>query len=345
MLESTNQPGSLAKSRVLSGIQPTADSFQVGNYLGALRNWVALQHTHDAYYCVADLHAITSEYDPDLLRQRTLSSAAQLIAAGIDPDKAVLFVQSQVPEHTQLSWVLSCIAGFGEAARMTQFKDKSSKTGTSGTSVGLFTYPILQAADILVYQADDVPVGEDQRQHLELTRDLAIRFNARFGQTFTVPRPLIVSDTAKILDLADPTSKMSKTLPTGCLFLMDPPKKIEKKIKSAVTDSEAEIRFDAATKPGVSNLLSILSAFSGESIAQLEKRYADSLYGPFKQDVANAVVEFATGYQQRTNALLDDRAELTKILVNGSQRARDIASETLRRVYDRVGFVSLPTGR
>ncbi len=331
--------------RVLSGIQPTADSFQVGNYLGALRNWVELQETHDAFYCVVDMHAITVEYEPDLLRARTLSSAAQLIAAGVDPARATLFVQSEVPEHAQLAWVLSCITGFGEASRMTQFKDKSQKEGSAGSSVGLFTYPILQAADILVYQADGVPVGEDQRQHLELTRDLATRFNARFGDAFVVPKPLIIKGSAKILDLQDPTSKMSKSLPTGCLFLMDPPKKIEKKIKSAVSDSEVEIRFDPTNKPGVSNLLTILSTFTGKSIADLEQHYAGSMYGPFKQDVADVVVEFASGYQERTNALLDDRAELENVLRDGSQRAREVAAVTLSDVYRKVGFVSLSAGR
>ena len=251
--------------RVLSGIQPTADSFQVGNYLGAIRRWVELQDTHDAFYCVVDQHAITVEHDPAVLRERTLLSFAQLLAAGLDPDRSTVFVQSHVPEHSQLAWVLECQTGFGEAGRMTQFKDKSQKEGAERATVGLFTYPVLQAADILIYQPDGVPVGEDQRQHLELTRDLAQRFNARYGPTFVVPEPLIVKDTAKILDLADPTAKMSKSSPAGCLFLLDDPKVTAKKIKSAVTDSGREIAFDPDTKPGVSNLLTLISAFGGRT--------------------------------------------------------------------------------
>ena len=223
-MSSEPQPDLPAKrARVLSGIQPTADSFHLGNYLGALRQWVALQDTHEAFYMVVDLHAITVEQDPKLLRQRTRVSAAQLLALGIDPDRSALFVQSQVPEHAQLSWVMECIAGFGEASRMTQFKDKSTRASTDHVSVGLFTYPILQAADILVYQANQVPVGEDQRQHLELTRDLAQRFNSRYGRTFTVPEAYIVKDTAKIYDLQDPTAKMSKSIPAGVIDLLAPP--------------------------------------------------------------------------------------------------------------------------
>jgi len=340
---STEAKQSATPDRVLSGIQPTADSFHVGNYLGALRYWVDLQDTSDAYYCIANQHAITVEHDPNLLRERTLSSYAQLIACGIDPEKSTIFVQSHVPEHSQLAWVLSCQTGYGEAARMTQFKDKSAREGASGSTVGLFTYPILQAADILVYQANGVPVGEDQRQHLELTRDLAGRFNKRFGATFVIPKPLIIKGTAKILDLADPTSKMSKSLPpAGCIYLLEPTTKIVKKIKSAVTDSEAEVRFDPENKPGVSNLLSMLSAFSGESIPDLEKRYEGSMYGPFKTEVADVVAQFAAGYQQRTNELLEDPATLTAMMVNGADHARSVASVTLAEVYRNVGFVELP---
>ncbi|MGV1035624.1 MAG: tryptophan--tRNA ligase [Candidatus Nanopelagicales bacterium] len=331
-----------ANDRVLSGIQPTADSFHIGNYLGALRYWVDLQDTHDAFYCVVDQHAITVEHDPKLLRARTLGSYAQLIAAGVDPQRATLFVQSHVPEHSQLAWVLSCITGYGEAARMTQFKDKSGREGAGATTVGLFTYPVLQAADILVYQAVGVPVGEDQRQHLELTRDLAGRFNSRFGETFVVPKPFIFKDTAKVLDLQDPASKMSKSLPTGCVALLDPPKQITKKIKSAVTDSETEIRFDPENKPGVSNLLSIQSAFTGESVADLEVHYQGLMYGHLKQEVAEVVVDFAVGYQQRTAELLDDPAELERLMADSAARARVIASATIKDVYDKVGFVPLP---
>src|SRR5215470_15006231 len=235
-----------ARPRVLSGIQPTADSFHLGNYLGAVRNWVALQDSHDAFYCVVDLHAITAGHEPALLRQRTRVSAAQLLASGLDPDRCTLFVQSQVPEHAQLAWVLSCITGFGEASRMTQFKDKSAKQGTDRASVGLFTYPILQAADILLYQADAVPVGEDQRQHLELTRDLAQRFNTTFGSAFTVPNAYIPKSTAKITDLQEPTAKMSKSSssPSGIIDLLEEPAKSAKKIRSAVTDTGRDIIFD-----------------------------------------------------------------------------------------------------
>lgn len=326
-------------SRVLSGIQPTADSFQIGNYLGAIRQWVDLQDTHEAFYSVVDQHAITVEYDPKLLRQRTLASYAQLIAAGVDPERSVIFVQSQVPEHAQLAWVLSCITGYGEASRMTQFKDKAAKDGTQAASVGLFTYPMLMAADILIYRATGVPVGEDQRQHLELTRDLAQRFNTRFGKTLIVPDPLILKDTAKIKDLQDPTAKMSKSTPAGCVFLLDPPKQIAKKVKSAVTDSETEVRFDPESKPGVSNLLTMLSIFTNRSIPELEKHYEGSMYGPLKVDVADAVVEFATGYQQRTHALLEDPAALEALMDAGAAKAREVASRTLSDVYDRVGFI------
>jgi tryptophanyl-tRNA synthetase len=274
----TSEP---ARPRVLSGIQPTADSFTLGNYLGAVRNWVAMQDDYDAFYMVVDLHAITVEQDPATLRRRTRVAAAQLLAAGLDPQRCALFVQSHVPEHAQLGWVMSCLTGFGEASRMTQFKDKSAKQGSGAASVGLFTYPILQVADILLYQANYVPVGEDQRQHLELSRDLAQRFNTRYGKTFTVPEPYIVKDTAKIMDLQDPTAKMSKSAesPAGLIELLADPKVNAKKIKSAVTDTEREIRFDEQGKPGVSNLLRIYAALGGKTIAELEGEYAGKGYG------------------------------------------------------------------
>ena len=327
--------------RVLSGIQPTADSFHFGNYLGALRQWVGLQEGHDAFYCIVDLHAITVEYDPAQLRERTLRSAAQLIAAGIDPEQSTLFVQSQVPEHAQLAWVLGCLTGFGEASRMTQFKDKSARGGTDRATVGLFTYPILQAADILLYQTHRVPVGEDQRQHIELTRDLAGRFNHRFGDTFRLPDAYIVKETAKITDLADPTIKMSKSAssPAGIIELLDDPKVSAKKVRSAVTDSGRDVRFDEAEKPGISNLLTIYSVLAGDSIPELEERYAGRGYGDFKGDLADLVVEFVTPFRNRTFELLDDRTELDKILATGAERANAVASETLATVYDRVGFV------
>jgi tryptophanyl-tRNA synthetase len=330
------------RPRVLSGIQPTADSFHLGNYLGAVRNWVALQETHDAFYCVVDLHAITAGHDPALLRERTRVSAAQLLALGLDPARCTLFVQSQVPEHPQLAWVLSCITGFGEASRMTQFKDKSSKQGADRSSVGLFTYPVLQAADILLYQADAVPVGEDQRQHLELTRDLAQRFNTTFGQTLTVPSPYIIKGTAKITDLQDPTAKMSKSAssPAGIVELLDDPAKSAKKIRSAVTDTGREIVFDPENKPGVSNLLTIYSALADRSIESLEADYAGKGYGDLKKDLGAVVADFVRPIQERTRAYLDDPAQLDKVLEIGAEKARSVASVTLRNVYDLVGFVA-----
>ncbi|MEP6666161.1 MAG: tryptophan--tRNA ligase [Nocardioidaceae bacterium] len=330
-----------ARPRVLSGIQPTADSFHLGNYLGALRQWVALQFDHDAFYCVVDLHAITMEHDPELLRERTLRSVAQLIAMGVDPDQCTLFVQSHVPEHTQLAWVLGCITGFGEASRMTQFKDKSAKGGQDRTTVGLFTYPVLQAADILLYQANRVPVGEDQRQHLELTRDLAGRFNHRFGETFVIPEPHIIKDVAKITDLQEPTAKMSKSASStaGLVELLDEPKRSSKKIRSAVTDSGREVYFDEAEKPGISNLLTIYSALSGRAITDIAGEYSGRGYGDLKQDLGKAVEDFVTPFRTRTLELLDDRAELDAILRAGADRARAVASKTLTQVYDRMGFV------
>ncbi len=329
------------RPRVLSGIQPTADSFHLGNYLGALRQWVALQFDHDAFYCVVDLHAITQEHDPELLRERTLVSAAQLIAMGVDPEQCTLFVQSHVPEHTQLAWVLGCLTGFGEAARMTQFKDKSAKGGQDRTTVGLFTYPVLQAADILLYQADRVPVGEDQRQHLELTRDLAGRFNHRFGETFVVPEPHIIKDVAKISDLQEPTAKMSKSASSsaGLVELLDEPKRSSKKIRSAVTDSGREVYFDEAEKPGVSNLLTIYSALSGRTIDDIVTEYDGRGYGDLKKDLGQIVEDFAIPFRTRTMELLDDRAELDAILRTGADQARAVAAKTLSQVYDRIGFL------
>ncbi|MFI7118374.1 tryptophan--tRNA ligase [Amycolatopsis sp. NPDC049868] len=329
------------RPRVLSGIQPTADSFHLGNYLGALRQWVRLQDTHDTFYMVVDLHAITVEQDPKVLRDRTRRSAAQLLALGVDPARSALFVQSHVPEHAQLSWVLECQTGFGEASRMTQFKDKAAKQGTDRASVGLFTYPVLQAADILLYQANEVPVGEDQRQHLELTRNLAQRFNNRYGKTFTVPEPHIVKDTAKIYDLQDPTAKMSKSSSTGngLIELLEDPKKSAKKVRSAVTDTGREIVFDAENKPGVSNLLTILSALTDQPVAELENSYEGKGYGDLKKGVGEAFVEWVTPVQERVRSYLDDVAELDKALALGAERAREVAAVTLRNVYENIGFL------
>lgn len=325
--------------RVLSGIQPTSDSFHVGNHLGALQNWVAMQETHECVYFIADMHAITVEQDPKTLRNRTLLSYAQLLALGIDPNKSTLIVQSHVPEHAQLMWVMSSITGLGEANRMTQFKDKSAKGGAATASVGLLTYPILQAADILLYQANAVPVGEDQRQHLELTRDLAIRFNGRFGDTFTVPEAHIVKGTAKIQDLQDPTAKMSKSSPSGCINLLDPLKTTEKKIKSAVTDSDSVVAFDPANKAGVSNLLTIMSAYTGTEIPELVKSFEGRMYGDLKKETAAAVLSFVEPLQAKVDSYMTDPGELENLMRKSSTRAREIASKTLADVHDKLGFV------
>lgn len=329
------------RPRVLSGIQPTADSFHLGNYLGALRQWVALQDDHEAFYCVVDLHAITVEHDPAELARRTRGAAAQLLGLGLDPDRCTLFVQSHVPEHARLSWILECITGFGEAGRMTQFKDKSAKQGTDRATVGLFTYPILQAADILLYQADRVPVGEDQRQHLELTRNLAQRFNHRFGETFRVPEPHIPQATAKIYDLQDPTAKMSKSAssPSGIVELLDPPRTSAKKIRSAVTDNEREIRFDPENKPGIANLLTINAAMTDRKVAEVEAEYVGRGYGDLKKDLGEIVAAFAEPFAEKVNGYLADPAELDRVLARGATRAREVSGATLAAVHERIGFL------
>src|SRR4051794_28226923 len=333
-----------ARPRVLSGIQPTADSFHFGNYLGALRQWVDLQREYQPFFFIADLHAITVEQDPKVLRERTLRAAAQLVAMGIDPDHSAIFVQSQVPAHAQLGWVLQCLTGFGEARRMTQFKDKSARRGEGAASVGLFTYPVLQAADILLYRPAYVPVGEDQRQHLELTRDLAQRFNHRYRETFLLPEPYILEQTAKIGDLQSPTAKMSKSSssPAGIVELLDDPKVSAKKIRSAVTDSGSEVRFDEEAKPGVSNLLTIYAAVTGDPVDSLVEKYAGRGYGDLKSDLADVVVELVTPFRDRTFELLEDRDRLDTILREGAARANEVAERTLADVYDRVGFLPAP---
>jgi tryptophanyl-tRNA synthetase len=327
--------------RVFSGIQPTADSFHLGNYLGALRQWVTLQETHDAVYCVVDLHAITVPHDPVLLRRRSSIAAAQLFGAGLDPERCIVFVQSQVPEHAELAWVLGCQTGFGEASRMVQFKDKAARAGADQASVGLFTYPVLQAADILLYQTDQVPVGEDQRQHLELTRDLAQRFNHRFGATFVVPGPYILRDVAKIADLQDPAIKMSKSAssPQGIVDVLEDPAAIRRKISRAVTDADGQIRADDEAKPGVTNLLRIYSALSGESTESLERRYAGAGYGAFKKDLAEVVVDAFAPIRERTEKMLADESELDRMLASGAARAREVARQTMSTVRDRIGFL------
>jgi tryptophanyl-tRNA synthetase len=327
--------------RLFSGMQPSADSLHVGNYVGALMQWRQMQQNYDAVFCVVDLHAITVPQEPGLLRQQTRRTAAQYIAGGIDPEHSVLFVQSQVPAHTELAWVLNTITGFGEASRMTQFKDKSAKHGNDAASVGLFTYPVLMAADILLYDTAVVPVGEDQRQHIELTRDLAARFNTRFGDTFVIPEPQIQKATAKISDLQNPESKMSKSAATdaGVLWLLDEPSTTAKKIKSAVTDADREIRFDRGAKPGISNLLTLHSTFSGTSVADLELQFEGKGYGDLKKEVAEIVNEEFAPVRARTLELLDDPAELDRMLSKNADRASEMAEATLARVYDRIGFL------
>ena len=330
----------MSKKRVLSGIQPTHDSFHLGNYLGALKQWVDMQENHDAFYCVVDLHALTVETDPKLLKKRTLLSAAQLIAIGLDPNKCTLFIQSHVPAHNQLAWVFECITGFGEASRMTQFKDKSQKSGADRINVGLFTYPILQAADILLYQPDFVPVGEDQRQHVELTRDIAQRFNSKYEEIFNIPKPEIIKSLAKINDLQDPTAKMSKSASSmaGVIELLDTPEATLKKFKSSVTDNGKEVKFDEKLKPGISNLLTIHSALSGKSVGDLENEFSGKGYGDFKAAVAEVVIAKLEPISKRTNELMDDPAELSRVLSNGAQKASEVASTTLKAAYSAIGL-------
>jgi tryptophanyl-tRNA synthetase len=330
-----------SKPRLLSGMQPSADSLHLGNYIGALLSWKALQETHDAFFFLADLHAITVPQDPERLRENTRRTAAQYIAAGIDPERSTLFVQSHVPAHAELAWVLNTITGFGEAARMTQFKDKSSKQGQESASVGLFTYPILQAGDILLYQAADVPVGEDQRQHVELTRDLATRFNSRFGDTFTVPKPYILKESAKVYDLQNPGSKMSKSAESaaGLIWLLDEPSVSVKKIMRAVTDADGEVRYDPAAKPGLANLLTVFAILGNRSIDSVVEEFAGGGYGTLKKALAEVVVETVAPIRARTLELMDDPAELDRILSANADRADEVASATLATVYDRVGFL------
>jgi tryptophanyl-tRNA synthetase len=337
-------PASPRRPRLFSGMQPSADSLHAGNYIGALLQWRAVQETHEAIFCVVDLHALTVPQDPKELRQQIRRTAAQYIAAGIDPEKSILFVQSHVPAHSQLAWVLDTITGFGEASRMTQFKDKAAKQGTDAASVGLFAYPVLMAADILLYDTEVVPVGDDQRQHIELTRDLANRFNSRFGRTFRIPEAMIQGETARIYDLQNPTAKMSKSAESnaGIVWLLDEPSRTAKKIRSAVTDTGREVRFDREEKAGVSNLLAILSAFGGTAIPALEDEYAGRGYGDLKKDVADAVVAVFEPVRTRTLELLDDPAELDRLLSSAAERAEAIAVPKLATVHERIGL--LPRG-
>nr|WP_156980302.1 tryptophan--tRNA ligase [Corynebacterium terpenotabidum] len=329
--------------RVLSGIQPTADSYHLGNYLGAVKQWIDLQNGYDAFYFIPNLHAITVDQDPVELRDRTTAGVAQLLALGIDPEKSTIFVQSQVPQHAELAWVLTCLTGFGEASRMTQFKDKSTKRGADRTSAGLFMYPMLMAADILLYSPQLVPVGEDQRQHLELTRNLAERFNSRFGETFVVPDGFIPEGAAKIYDLQEPTAKMSKsgTNPKGIVNLLDAPKTSAKRIKSAVTDNEGVIRFDRENKPGVSNLLVIQSALTGRPVDEIVADYdaAGAQYGALKTDTAAALEAFTTPLKQRYDEFMADPAELKRILDRGAEKAAAVAEPLVADVYAKMGLL------
>ena len=331
----------VSKARLYSGMQPSADSLQIGNYIGALMQWRDLQESYDAFFSVVDLHALTQPNDPAELRTKTRRTAAQYIAAGIEPAKSTLYVQSHVPAHAELAWILSTITGFGEAGRMTQFKDKSSRYGSDATSVGLFTYPVLMAADILLYQTDIVPVGDDQKQHVELTRDLAERFNSRYGETFRVPNAVIQQDTARIYDLQNPTAKMSKSAESdaGVLWLLDDPAKSAKKIMRAVTDSEGVVRYDRESKPGVSNLLVIYAALTGRQIPAIEDEYAGRGYGDFKKGLAEVIVSEFGPVRERALALLDDPAELDRVLAANADRAASVADRTLDDVYDRVGLL------
>lgn len=328
-----------SRPRVLSCIQPTGD-VHLGNYLGALRNWADGQHETDAFHGIVDLHALTITEQPGVVGAATMRVAAMLYAIGLDPEIATVFVQSHVPEHSQLGWLMECNVSFGELSRMTQFKDKSARREADFISAGLFTYPALQAADILLYDTNHVPVGEDQRQHIEITRDIAIRFNHRFGDTFVLPEAVTSKAGARVMDLQDPTSKMSKSADgdAGLVNMLDDPAAVMKKFKRAVTDSDSEVRYDRAAKPGVSNLLDILSACTGESVEVLADRYTQ--YGPLKIDTGEAVVELLRPIQQRYAALLDDQGELAALLRRGADKARAVATVTLDRAYAAVGLLT-----
>jgi tryptophanyl-tRNA synthetase len=324
-------------TRVLSGVQPSGD-LHLGNYLGALRNWVAMQDDHDAFYCLVDLHALTLPIDPAELRARTFDTAVNLLAAGLDPERCTIFVQSHVPEHPRLTWLLECTATVGELRRMTQFKEKGA--GQEGARASLFTYPVLMAADILLYHADQVPVGDDQRQHLELARTVANRFNNRYGDVFTVPEAAIPTVGARVMDLQHPTNKMSKSVdsPLGTVGLVDPPDEIARKVKRAVTDTDGEVRYDPATKPGLSNLLELLASATGRPVAEVAAGY--TRYGDLKNDVATALIELLEPVQQRRRELLEDPALITAALAAGAERAHSVAADTYRAAADAVGLLA-----
>jgi tryptophanyl-tRNA synthetase len=323
-------------SRVLSGLQPSGD-LHLGNYLGAIRNWVADQDTHDAYYCIVDLHALTLDIAPDELRSRTAETALDLLAAGLDPDRCTLFVQSHVTQHAQLAWLLECTATMGELSRMTQFKEKSA--GKDSVRVGLYTYPVLQAADILLYDAERVPVGDDQRQHLELTRELATRFNHRYGPTLVVPEAAIPAAGARVMDLQHPGAKMSKSVnsPLGTILMLDPPSEIERKVRKAVTDTDGEVRYDPESKPGLSNLLVLLAVATDRTPNDVARSY--QRYGDLKNDVAEALVELLRPVRERREALAADPGALTAMLATGADKARVMASATYGRAAEAIGLL------
>lgn len=326
------------KKRIFSGIQPSGD-LTLGSYMGAIRNWVALQEEYDCLYCIVDMHAITVRQVPADLRRRSLEQLAQYIACGLDPEKNIMFIQSHVPQHAELAWVLGCYTQFGELSRMTQFKQKSQQHADNITA-GLFTYPVLMAADILLYQADLVPVGEDQKQHVELCRDIATRFNFSFSDTFTLPEPFIPKLGARIMSLGNPENKMSKSDPDGCVYLMDKPEDIMRKFKRAVTDCETAVRFDRENKPGISNLLTIYCAATGKTLEDAEAEFKDQGYGVFKPAVGEAVVELVRPIREEAARLLSDKAYLESIYKHGAERASALANKTLRKVYKKVGFVA-----
>ena len=327
-----------AKKRIFSGIQPSGD-LTLGSYMGAIKNWVALQNDYDCLYCIVDMHAITVRQVPADLRRRTLEQLAQYIACGLNPETNIMFIQSHVPQHAELSWVLSCYTQFGELSRMTQFKQKSQQHADNITA-GLFTYPVLMAADILLYQADLVPVGEDQKQHVEICRDIAARFNYTYSDTFTLPEPFIPKMGARIMSLGNPDNKMSKSDPDGCVYIMDRPEDIMRKFKRAVTDCETAVRYDRENKPGISNLLTIYCAATGKTIEQAEAEFADQGYGVFKPAVGEAVVELMRPIREQTQQLLGDKSYLESIYKSGAERASALADRTLRKVYKKVGFVA-----
>ncbi len=326
------------KKRIFSGIQPSGD-LTLGSYMGAIRNWVALQEEYDCLYCIVDMHAITVRQVPADLRRRSLEQLAQYIACGLDPEKNIMFIQSHVPQHAELAWVLGCYTQFGELSRMTQFKQKSQQHADNITA-GLFTYPVLMAADILLYQADLVPVGEDQKQHVELCRDIATRFNFSFSDTFTLPEPFIPKLGARIMSLGSPENKMSKSDPDGCVYMMDKPEDIMRKFKRAVTDCETAVRFDRENKPGISNLLTIYCAATGKTLEDAEAEFKDQGYGVFKPAVGEAVVELVRPIREEAARLLSDKAYLESIYKHGAERAGALANKTLRKVYKKVGFVA-----